>query len=376
MPDRNGVLSWMHIGDLHIADTGGKNHCDLQELVAAANGNLAGATDFVVLPGDNADDGTEAQFGLVRDAIASLRLPVHILPGDHDDKPRNLDAFHRALGAKNLPKAVTTARLRCLFRDVVSAGKGGPDFRLDDAQLAWLTTELTQADQAEQRSLIFMHTYPADLKRGTEALRALITLHRVLAVDMGHTHYNELANDGHTIYAATRSTGQIEEGPVGFSMAAMDNRVVSWRFKPLAQAWPFVLITSPADARLIIDPQAPDQVPSGPFDVRAKVWSGAGIANAACRIDGGPWHPMTRNRRDPSLWECPRCPPPDDRFALSVRAEGSRGSTDHETIQVAAGHYEAPPRHDNGSDADAVGAWPEKGILGTQLGPNRNGRKW
>lgn len=28
------------------------------------------------------------------------------------------------------------------------------------------------------------------------------------------------------------------------------------------------------------------------------------------------------------------------------------------------------------SDADRIGAWPEKGILDTQLGPNRNGRKW
>jgi Icc protein len=29
-----------------------------------------------------------------------------------------------------------------------------------------------------------------------------------------------------------------------------------------------------------------------------------------------------------------------------------------------------------GSDADTIGAWPEKHIPGTQLGPNRNGRKW
>lgn len=29
-----------------------------------------------------------------------------------------------------------------------------------------------------------------------------------------------------------------------------------------------------------------------------------------------------------------------------------------------------------GGDADPVGAWPERGVLGTQLGPNRNGRQW
>jgi hypothetical protein len=36
----------------------------------------------------------------------------------------------------------------------------------------------------------------------------------------------------------------------------------------------------------------------------------------------------------------------------------------------------APDRVANGSDADAVGAWPERHVLGTQLGPNRNGRHW
>ena len=29
-----------------------------------------------------------------------------------------------------------------------------------------------------------------------------------------------------------------------------------------------------------------------------------------------------------------------------------------------------------GSDADALGAWEARGLMGTQLGPNRNGRQW
>ena len=72
---------------------------------------------------------------------------------------------------------------------------------------------------------------------------------------MGHTHYNELANDGQTIYAATRSIGQVEEGPPGFSVTTIDNGVVSWKFKPIEQ-WPIVMITSPADQRLIMTHRA------------------------------------------------------------------------------------------------------------------------
>ncbi|MGA7807689.1 MAG: metallophosphoesterase, partial [Bradyrhizobium sp.] len=33
-------------------------------------------------------------------------------------------------------------------------------------------------------------------------------------------------------------------------------------------------------------------------------------------------------------------------------------------------------RMPTGSDLNSIGAWPERHLLGTQLGPNRNGRKW
>ncbi|MDQ2802745.1 MAG: metallophosphoesterase [Pseudomonadota bacterium] len=347
----------------------------MQTMIEAANAHLAGAIDFVVLPGDNADDGTEPQFRLVRDAVDRLRLPLHVLPGDHDFKQRSLEAFYRVLATDALPKSLRKAGARCLFLDVVSAGSGGADFRLDEGRLAWLERDLDQAATAGERTVIFMHTYPADLKAGAEALRALIDKHRVAAVDMGHTHYNELANDGRTIFSATRSTGQTEEGPVGFSLAALDGSVVSWRFKPLAGAWPFVLITSPADERLITDPAASDQVARDAVHVRAKVWSGQGIARVECRIDQGEWRAMSPLPGAAALWQA-RCAAPGHRFALSVRAHDRHDGTDEETIRVASSGYDPPTRRADGSDADAIDAWPEKGILGTQLGPNKNGKQW
>ncbi len=78
---------------------------------------------------------------------------------------------------------------------------------------------------------MFTHLYPSELLGQADAFTLLIREFHVELVEMGHTHYNELANDGQTIYAATRSTGQIEEGPPGFSLAALDGDVVSWKFK-------------------------------------------------------------------------------------------------------------------------------------------------
>lgn len=367
----NSVLTWLHFGDLHITDAGQDNYRDFRALIADANAHLAGAVDFAVLPGDNADDGTAEQFRLVRRALGELRMPVHILPGDHDFKPHNLDAFHSVLGAERLPKAVTVAGHRCLFLDIVSAGRGGPDFRLCAAQIAWLERELAGADAAGLCNVIFMHAYPADLTEGAAAVRSMLARHRVAAIDMGHTHYNEIANDGRVIYMATRSTGQIEEGPVGFSVAAVDGGAVSWRFKPLEAPWPFTLITSPADRRLVTDP---GRVAGNGIAVRALACSGRGIARAAFRVDAGPWNEMAPIP-DTAQWGG-ACAGPERGFRLTVRIEDKAGDSDSDTIEVAGRDYRGPQRHADGSDKDAVGAWPEKGIPGGQLGPNRNGRQW
>ncbi len=391
---QGGVLSWLHIGDLHLTEAGLENHRDLCRIVALANALPPGSLDFAVLPGDNADDGTPEQFQLVRDAVAPLRLPLHVLPGDHDFKPGSSDgrsasglhAYYAVLGAERLPFAKTVAGRRCLFLDVVSAGTGGPDFRLGEDQLAWAERELEAAEAAGpdgrsasgpdgrsasgQGAVVFMHTYPADLREGGERLGALLARPQVLCVDMGHTHYNELANDGSTVFMATRSTGQVEEGPPGFSVAAVDGRTVSWRFKALDAAWPFVLLTQPADRRLATDA---GQVVGGPFTVRAKVLGDAPVTSVEAQADDGPWMPMAAAPGEHALWEA-RCEAPGS--IVRVRARDAQGRTDQDAVEPPRPGWIAPKGTGDGSDRDRVGAWPERGIFDTQLGPNRRGKKW
>ena len=365
-----GVLAWLHIGDLHLTTADQENHRELGRIVALVNAVPEGQLDFAVLPGDNADDGTPEQFRLVRDTVANLRLPLHVLPGDHDMKPGSLDAFYGTLGAEPLPRSVVVKGCRCLFLDVVSAGFGGPDFRLDDGQLDWIERELTTASVRGERAVVLMHVYPADLRAGADRFRALLSRPEVLCVDMGHTHYNELANDGGTVFMATRSTGQVEEGSPGFSVAAVDQRVVSWRFKALDQAWPLVLITHPADQRLAT---WESQIVSSPFLSRAKVVGDARIDLVEMKVDDGPWERMAPVEGEAALWQL-RCAAAGD--TLRVRARDAEGRWDADSIQVARPSWTPPERVSDGRDKDRVGAWPERGILGTQLGPNRNGRQW
>ena len=60
---------------------------------------------------------------------------------------------------------------------------------------------------------------------------------------------------------------------------------------------------------------------------------------------------------------------------LEVHAEDAAGTTLRNSIRLALGPQPLPVFREKDQD-NAIGAWPERGLLGTQLGPNKNGRKW
>lgn len=334
----NEVFSAVHFGDLHITRKDEGNYRDFLAIIGEVNANFAGKVDIAVLPGDNAEDGTKEQFQLVRDACDKLKVPLKIIPGDHDYKPRNLDAYFSVLQADALPYAVTIGAYRSLFLDVVSEGSGGPDFRLGTNQMRWLKAQIEDAEGACEHLLVFMHCYPEDLKEGADAVAALFARPSVIAVDTGHTHYNELVNQNGTVYAATRSTGQIEEGPAGFSILAADSGAVSWRFKPLGSGWPFVVITAPSDKRLVLDAATHGEIIAAPFEIRALVFGGEELERVEYRIGDGAWTAMSIVPGT-ALWKGQGQPQPKA-FSLTVRATARNG--DHRVARGEEGQDEAP----------------------------------
>ena len=368
----SGPLLFAHIGDLHVTQAKEQNYVDYLSIVAQLETECGSALDFVVLPGDNADNGLPIQYKWVATALKMLSVPVYIIPGDHDMEQKSLAAFYQTLPVESLPLSRCIRGVRCLFLDISGPGSGGPDFCLGHSQLQWLRHELETARENGERIVIFMHTYPDDFtdKYETRVVNDLLARHEVVLVDMGHTHYNELANDGHAIFAATRSTGQIEEGPVGYSLISVDTGIVSWRFKPLHDAFPFVLITNPPDYRLRRDETSP---PSGITEVRAVVFGAKTLQRVACRLNNNEWTPMVRSD-DQRSWLATIDIPSTDSLELTVEALDASGRPGRHTLQLVRPSRNRPERIKNGSDADAIGAWPENGIFGTQLGPNRNGK--
>ncbi len=91
--DTAGVLSWVHIGDLHMRAAGQQNHLDLQTIVEEVNAIFADSTSFVFLPGDNADHGDTQAYTVARQALDRLRVPWCAIVGDHDVEQKSFENF-------------------------------------------------------------------------------------------------------------------------------------------------------------------------------------------------------------------------------------------------------------------------------------------
>ena len=229
-----GVVSWVHFGDLHITTADQQNYIDLQTIIAQTNQYLKNGVNFAVLPGDNANDDTEAEYQLIKQATDQLHVPLYAIPGDNDSKD-HLTLYNRYLEPQNY-YSFSAGGYHFAFTDVMSG--------IRDAERSWLTTDLDSAKQQGLKNVVFMHSMAL-----APEIQDLILRDGVMMVGSGHTHYNAVANDDQTIYAAGRNTGQATDGPVGFEMVTLDNGVVSWKFKPLG-TWPFVMITTRGGGRL------------------------------------------------------------------------------------------------------------------------------
>ena len=366
-PDAAGVLTWVHIGDLHMTKAGEQNHLDLAAIVDEINQAFAGSVSFVFLPGDVADDGSRSSYGVVRGELDRLAVPWCGIIGDHDVHEKSFANFHEAVSELNY-YAFTLGDVRFLAMNAFDVPEP-PSFTVSEGQLRWAEHGLQEATKNGQAKILLLHCYPSDLKVGREAVIRLVHEYDVRLIDMGHTHYNEIANDGRTLYSATRSTGQIEEGPVGYSVTNIDGNVVSWRFVELGKL-PVVIITSPSDERLLT---RSSEAPQGTMKIRAKFWGEVDGAEATAHLEEAPF--SMKRVSDSNVWQAEVPTPKEGSHRLKVSFKDTDGKLATDEIQLAVGQR-AERKCEQRDQDNALEAWPEHGLLGTQLGPNKNGRKW
>ena len=366
-PDSAGVVSWVHVGDLHMTKAGEQNHLDLAKIVDEVNQAFAETVSFVYLPGDVADDGSRSAYAIVRSELDRLKVPWCAIIGDHDVHEKSFAHFKEAM-SEQTHYAFTVGTTRFIAMNAFDVPEP-PSFTVSNEQLAWVKDELDAATKNSQAKVLLLHCYPSDLKFGGGEISRLIRDYGVLLIDMGHTHYNEIANDGRTLYSATRSTGQIEEGPVGYSITNLDGNRVSWRFAELGKL-PIAVITSPADERLLT---RSSEIPQENLRIRAKFWGRAEAVEATAHLCGQT-HPMNRIG-DSHVWEAPVPTLPEGTHRLQVSFKDAHGKEASDQIRIAVGQRTERECEERDQD-NALEAWPEHGLLGTQLGPNKNGKKW
>ncbi len=139
------------------------------------------------------------------------------------------------------------------------------------------------------------------------------------------------------------------------------------------------MITSPVERRLITEPDRPEQLVRGMVEIRAKAWGIGGAASPVVQVDDRPLMDMSLAGSS-SVWSCRWDSTTVDsgEHRITVRIRGANGSAEEDTIDVLVGQDASYQRPDFaiGDAENAIGPYSSKGILGTQLGPNKNGRKW
>jgi 3',5'-cyclic-AMP phosphodiesterase len=138
------------------------------------------------------------------------------------------------------------------------------------------------------------------------------------------------------------------------------------------------MITTPADQRLISDPSSASQVVRGVASVRAKAWSDQPITRCTLRFANEEL--AMRPLPDSRVWtaDVDTAALPDGTRVMQVVYRDACNRRASDVIRVClnqSGRYVEPDRRSRDQD-NVLGPWMERGILGTQLGPNKNGKKW
>jgi 3',5'-cyclic AMP phosphodiesterase CpdA len=188
----------VQLSDLHIG--GNEKGIDpiprLQAVIGAVR-SLPNRPDAVLVSGDLTDDGAEDGYRLAREMLARLEVPLHVIPGNHDDRGRLRKAFDLpGVGDEPINYSARVGDLRLIAFDSIVPGQDPGDFPPE--QLRWLDAEL--AAEPETPTLLALHHPPLstgiaewdaiNLSRPQrELLATVVARHpQLLGIVGGHLH--------------------------------------------------------------------------------------------------------------------------------------------------------------------------------------------
>lgn len=228
------------ITDTHIAvpssdeDIAAARVASLKRCIAAING-FRPRPDAVVHTGDLTQNGAPAEYALMREILAPLKVPFYAIPGNRDRRRAFADAFaadgYLPPHGGFLSYTVEHLAVRIVALDSVGVGRGHGS--ICSEKLSWLETTLAAAP--ERITVLMLHHPPFDdshgalagLHKAEEATAFAATLKRnpqVRRVLSGHAHLAAECLLGGTIVATMPSVAidlRKDGGPTGRGTPAM-----------------------------------------------------------------------------------------------------------------------------------------------------------
>lgn len=146
------------LSDLHLCEEWeGVDPVPRVERAVEAVRALPDPVDAVLVTGDLADDGSERSYRLARELLGRLAAPVHVLPGNHDDRGELRSAFELpGSGAEPIDYSVTVGELRVVLFDSIVPGRDPGAY--DPERLRRLDAELSR--DAARPTLLALHHPP------------------------------------------------------------------------------------------------------------------------------------------------------------------------------------------------------------------------
>ena len=148
----------VQLSDLHIG--GNETGLDpLPRLAAAIEAvrSLPNRPDAVLVSGDLTDDGAAEGSRVAREMLAGLEAPLHVIPGNHDDRRQLREAFGLpGSGDEPVNYSARVGELRLLAFDSNVPGQDPGDFPPE--QLRWLDAAL--AAEPDAPTLLALHHPP------------------------------------------------------------------------------------------------------------------------------------------------------------------------------------------------------------------------
>ncbi len=146
------------LSDLHVCDEWeGVDPVVRVERVVEAVRSLPNPVDAVAVTGDLTDDGSEENYRRVRELLERFDAPVHVLPGNHDDRRNLRQAFDLpGTGEEPINYSVAVGELRLVVFDSIVPGQDPGEYGQE--QLRWLDRELSR--HSGSPTLLALHHPP------------------------------------------------------------------------------------------------------------------------------------------------------------------------------------------------------------------------